>query len=113
MLFRSVTDALMPTAQEKPPFIANGEEVVFENGVWKRKSDGVIAGSGLTMAQGIKNLVSFGYTLPQAVQCATVNPARLLGLNKKGLLEEEKDADIVLLDKDFTPRATFIAGEKI
>lgn len=108
-----VTDALMPTAQEKPPFIANGEEVVFENGVWKRKSDGVIAGSGLTMAQGIKNLVSFGYTLPQAVQCATVNPARLLGLNKKGLLEEEKDADIVLLDKDFTPRATFIAGEKI
>ena len=48
-----VTDALLPTGQEKGPFIANGEEVIFD-GVWKRKADRVIAGSALTMLQGIK-----------------------------------------------------------
>lgn len=103
-----VTDALLPTGQEKGPFIANGEEVVFD-GVWKRKTDGVIAGSALTMLQGVSNLVSFGYTLPEAVQCASTNPARLLGLSAKGKLEIGADADIVLFDNHFRPVRTLIA----
>ena len=53
-----ITDALRPTAQAKPPFLANGEEVVFDGGVWKRKSDGVIAGSGLTLLQAVQNMNS-------------------------------------------------------
>ena len=103
-----VTDALLPTHQGKAPFIANGEEVVFDK-VWKRKSDQVIAGSGLTMLRGIENLVAWGYTLPQAVACASTNPARLLGLSHKGSLEIGKDADIVLFDDHFRPIQTLLA----
>lgn len=104
-----VTDALLPTRQEEPPFLANGEEVAFRDGVWKRAADGVIAGSALTMLQGIKNLVSFGYSLPQAVQCASANPARLLGLKNKGALNAGMDADITLFDENFRPLKTFLA----
>lgn len=104
-----VTDALLPTRQKEPPFLANGEEVVFRDGVWKRAADGVIAGSALTMLQGIKNLVSFGYSLPQAVQCASANPARLLGLKNKGALCAGMDADITLFDENFRPVKIFLA----
>ena len=103
-----VTDALRPTGQEKGPFIANGEEVIFDK-VWKRKADGVIAGSALTMLQGIKNLTQFGFTLPEALRCASTNPARLLGLKNKGTLSVGMDADIVLFDKDFHPLKTILA----
>ena len=104
-----VTDALMPTCQKKAPFLANGEEVEFLDGVWKRATDHVIAGSALTMLQGLKNLVNFGYSLPQAVQCASTNPARLVGLKHKGILAVGMDADLTLFDAQFCPVRTFIA----
>ena len=108
-----VTDALLPTKQADGPFVANGEEVVFEGNVWKRATDRVIAGSALTMAQGIQNLVSFGFSLPQAVACATHNPAKRLGLTNCGDIRPGLHADITLLHKDFTVLATFIAGRQV
>lgn len=104
-----VTDALKPTAQKKPPFIANGEEMVFKDGVWRRQTDLVIGGSALTMIHGVQNLVEFGYTLPEAVQCASANPARLLGLARKGTIAPGFDADLVLFDRAFVPLKTWLA----
>ncbi len=104
-----VTDALLPTAQKQGPFLANKEEVMFDGGVWKRKEDKVIAGSALTMMQGVKNLLSFGYTLPQAIACASTNPARLLGLSTKGKIQEGMDADLIVFDKEFNIVKTFLA----
>lgn len=105
-----VTDGLLPTGQKTGPFFANGEEVAFRDGVWKRAADGVIAGSALTMLQGIKNLVSFGYTPAEAAACASTNPARLLGLKNKGRLAPGYDADVTLFSRDFLPVKTFISG---
>ena len=109
----AVTDALLPTGQEKGPFIANGEEVIFDDGVWKRKSDRVIAGSALTMAQAFKNVVDYGFTLPQAVQATSANAARLSGLTQQGRLEAGAQADIVLLNSRFEPVQVFLNGEQI
>ena len=102
-----VTDGLRPTHQGKEPFIANGEEVFFD-GVWKRKTDNVIAGSGLTMLRGVENLVRWGYSLPEAIRCAATNPARLLGLSTKGTLAVGMDADIVLFDNHFQAVKTLL-----
>ncbi len=103
-----ITDALLPTAQAQAPFYANREEVIFDGGVWKRKEDKVIAGSALTMLQGVKNLVSFGYSLPEAMACASSSPARLLGLLSKGKIEVGMDADLILFDKEFKLIKTFL-----
>lgn len=105
-----VTDALKPTGQTSGPFTANGEEVIFDGGVWKRKKDGVIAGSALTLARGVKNLVDVGFSLPEAAQCASSNPARLMGLKGTGKLAAGFTADITLLDENFEPAGTFIGG---
>lgn len=106
-----VTDALKPTRQAQPPFIANGEQVTLKGGVWRRETDGVIAGSALTMLLGVKNLTKCGFTLPQAVQCATANPARLLGLQHKGRLAPGYDADIVLFSPEFNVIKTFLSRQ--
>ena len=82
--------------------------MIFDK-VWKRATDKVIAGSALTMLKGIENLVAFGYSLPQAITCASTNPARLLGLTTKGTLAIGMDADITLFDKAFHPVRTILA----
>ena len=106
-----VTDALKPTAQPQGPFIANGETVVLEGGVWRRKTDKVIAGSALTMLKGVENLTRFGFTLPQAAACASAVPARLLGLTGRGTLTPGAVGDIVLFDKQFKLIATLLHGQ--
>ncbi len=108
-----ITDALTPTAQEKGPFIANGDRVIFEGGAWRRETDRVITGSALTLPKGISNLVSWGYSLPQAVQCATYNPAQLLQLKNRGQLAPGFQADITLLNPDYSPKAVMICGQCI
>ncbi len=109
----AITDALLPTGQPTGPFLANAEEVIFDGGVWKRKTDRVIAGSALTMARAFKNLLTYGYTLPQAVQCTSTNAARLAGLTGQGRLEEGAPANILLLNAAFEPQTIFLRGQKL
>lgn len=104
----AVTDALLPTGQDKPPFIANGEEVVLDGGVWKRSSDRVIAGSALTMARALKNLVSWGYSLPEAVRATATNAADLLGQRTLGRLEQGAAARFVLLSETLDVQDTLM-----
>ena len=106
-----ITDALKPTEQKTGPFIANGEEVEFVDGCFHRKADGVIAGSALTMIRGVKNLVSFGFPVENAVRLATTNPAQVMQYRKKGALIPGFDADITVFDKNYEILLTLVGGE--
>ena len=108
-----VTDALKPTEQRRCPLYANREEVVLEDGVFHRKSDGVIAGSCLTMIGGVRNLASWGIPVEAAVEMAASNPARIIGLGKRGLLVPGYEADRVVFDKDYSVLASMVAGRFI
>lgn len=106
-----ITDALKPTEQKTGPFIANGEEVEFVDGCFHRKADGVIAGSALTMIRGVKNLVSFGFPVENAVRLATTNPAQVMQYRKKGALIPGFDADITVFDQNYEILLTLVGGE--
>jgi N-acetylglucosamine-6-phosphate deacetylase len=105
-----VTDSLKPTEQAKGPFFANGEEVNFHDGVFHRKIDDVIAGSALTMIRGVKNLVSFGFSLEDAVKTANFNPAQVMRYSMKGALIPGYDADITVFDHDFNVKTVLVGG---
>jgi N-acetylglucosamine-6-phosphate deacetylase len=105
-----VTDSLKPTEQHNCPLFANREEVELRDGVFYRKSDDVMAGSSLTMIEGLRNLVAFGVPLENAIEMAASNPSRILGLGKRGLLVPGYEADIVVFDKDFGILATLVGG---
>lgn len=54
-----------------------------------------------------------GIPLESALQVITSNPARILKLKNKGEIKEEKDADLVLLDKEKLTIDTVIAKGKV
>ncbi|MBR1648525.1 MAG: N-acetylglucosamine-6-phosphate deacetylase [Alphaproteobacteria bacterium] len=105
-----VTDSLKPTKQRARHLYANGEEVYFDK-CFMRKSDNVIAGSGLTMIEGVKNLVDFGLDIEQAVQTASYNPAMIMKQDHLGFVAPGYDADLVVFDKNFKLLKTVIKGE--
>jgi N-acetylglucosamine-6-phosphate deacetylase len=104
-----VTDALKPTGQKEGPFFANGEEV-FLDGAYHRVSDGVIAGSGLTMIRGIKNLASKGLGVEDAVKTASSNPARIMNYTRQGVIIPGKLADITIFNNNFEVETVVIGG---
>lgn len=106
-----ITDALKPTEQKDGPFFANGEEVVFDEGCWHRKVDGVIAGSALTMIKGVKNLNSFGFSLSDSVRFASANPAQIMKYSNQGVIMPGKAADITVFDRDFEVKLSIINGD--
>ena len=78
------------------------------------KNHGALAGSALTMNVGIANLHQW-LKLPseQIWAMGTSNPARILGLTKKGVIAPGADADVVVWNADFTPAHTWVAGERV
>lgn len=105
-----VTDALKPTKQKKKPLIANGEEVYLDK-CFYRKSDDVIAGSALTMIDSVRNIVSYGFRVEEAVHMAATNPARIMRQDHLGVLAPGYDADVVILSPKLNVLYTIIQGK--
>jgi len=64
-----------------------------------RLSDGTLAGSVLTMARAVSNVVGHSdVALADAVRAASSTPARLLGLDDRGSIEPGRRADLVALE---------------
>lgn len=80
-----------------------------------RLADGTIAGSVLSMDRAVANARRFaGVSLAEAVEMATLSPARVIGLDaSRGSLAAGKEADIVLFDADVNVSMTMIGGEVV
>jgi len=109
-----ITDAIRATGMSEGIYDLGGQEVTVAKGQARLK-DGTLAGSVLTMDKAVRNLVTkVGVSLMEAVQMATFNPAKRLGVeDRKGSLESGKDADIVILNKKLEVELTMIAGKVV
>lgn len=75
--------------------------------------DGTLAGSILTMDGAFRGLMTlFGCTPWEAAACCSTNPARALGLGDTGQLRPGARADLVVLESDWTVRATWVDGRR-
>jgi N-acetylglucosamine-6-phosphate deacetylase len=63
---------------------------------------GSLIGSSLKLSEAITNIVNWNIvTFPQAVQMATINPARIMNLDKNiGQIVKGRRADLVIWNKD-------------
>ncbi len=110
-----VSDALM--AKGTPigsKFIFGGNEIeIYPDGSAHLTSTGGLAGSTLRLNEGLRILVEeamvpFNY----AINSCTINPARCIGVSdRKGSIEVGKDADLVVLDSDYSVIQTYCMGE--
>jgi N-acetylglucosamine-6-phosphate deacetylase len=72
---------------------------------------GVLVGSRYLVPDEVARLISmFKVPVASAVAMATLNPARLLGFERKGALLPGYDADVALFSRDFS-RCSFLCWE--
>jgi N-acetylglucosamine-6-phosphate deacetylase len=110
--FVLITDAISATGMPEGHYFLGTVEVEVKDGRCLR--DGKLAGSVLTLDRAVRNAMKFaGLNLQQAVQAATMNPARVAGMAKKGVIEVGADADFVVLTQTGEVRVTVIGGKLV
>ena len=74
-----------------------------------------IAGSVLTLAQGVKNIVDWGIASADiAIRMATEVPARSAHIGDKcGSIMPGRDADFVVFDHELTLVETYVGGQSV
>ena len=109
-----ITDAMAGAGLGEGIYHPVGHETFVKDGKATQK-DGTIAGSVTTMYQNLQNLVkTVGIPLPQAVQMASLNPARVAGVaHRLGSIETGKDASLVILDDEMNVSMTFVRGKLV
>lgn len=96
-------------------FLFGGQEIeVYDDGSAHIIETGGLAGSTLRINEGLKILVEdalvpFNY----ALNACTINPARCLHLeHRKGSIQTGKDADLVVLNDDYSVHQTYARGKQ-
>lgn len=107
-----ITDCLPAGGLPVGEYTLGGQKIFYDGTICKLQ-DGTIAGSVLQLNKGVWNVYeNSDIPLYECVNCASLNPATTLGIEKtKGSLEVGKDADIIITDSQFNVKKTIIAGE--
>lgn len=105
-----ITDAMCATGLPDGNYKLGELDVYVRDGQARLISNDALAGSVLTMDKAFKHLIELGYSLFDAVKMTSTNAAKEFGLNA-GVLQEGKDADIVLLNPDYSVEMTIVKGE--
>jgi N-acetylglucosamine-6-phosphate deacetylase len=92
-----------------------GGQKVFVKGGEARLADGTLAGSVLRMNRAVENMVTkVGVPFTQAVDYATINPARMLKIDKEtGSIKVGKRADFTVINDKYDVILTVRDGEII
>lgn len=109
-----ISDALLAKGMPSGfKFVFGGNETeIYPDGTAHVCATGGLAGSTLNINKGLKLLVEkalvpFNY----ALNSCTINPAKCLGIDdRKGSLTVGKDADIVVLNDDYSVNQTYCKG---
>lgn len=95
--FALVTDAAPAAGMGDGEFMLGGRRVQAADGV-VRGPEGQLAGSALTMIEGVRNLQSLGVALEDALRAASTVPARVARRPDLGRIAPGAVADVVVLD---------------
>ncbi|MBS4196126.1 N-acetylglucosamine-6-phosphate deacetylase [Lederbergia citri] len=107
-----ITDALQAMNMGDGVYEFGGHKVTVANGE-ARLADGTLASSTVTMNEALLKTVESGISLQDAVYMAATTPADILGLQNKGRIAPQMDADLVLLNTDFNVLWTMIEGKLV
>lgn len=109
-----ITDAMRAKAMPDGESELGGQLVIVKNGE-ARLVDGTLAGSVLKMNNAVKNVVEkCGVKFEDAVDFATINPAKNLGISDRlGSIACGKDASVTVLNADYSVEMTVRLGEVI
>ncbi len=107
-----ITDCMRAGGLENGEYDLAGLKTILKDGAC-RLVDGTLAGSALKMNIAVKNMVeSSSEAFVNCIKMANENQAKYLGIeNHVGKIEIGFDSDIVIIDKEFSIKKTFVDGE--
>lgn len=105
-----VTDAIAAAHAGDGSYTLAGVDFEVEDGV-ARNADRVLAGSTVCMIDAVRNLVTLGAAVEDALSAATAVPARIAGRPDLGTLTPGSAADVVVLDDSLEIARVLIRGE--
>ncbi|HYO77079.1 MAG TPA: N-acetylglucosamine-6-phosphate deacetylase [Thermoanaerobaculia bacterium] len=109
-----ITDAMRACGLGEGTYKLYDHDVTVSDGA-ARLADGTLAGSVLTMAGAVKNMIELA-SLPieTVIPLATAVPARIAAVaDRKGKIERRYDADLVLLDERFDVARVWVRGRTV
>ncbi|MEM2373816.1 MAG: N-acetylglucosamine-6-phosphate deacetylase [Thermoproteota archaeon] len=109
-----ITDGVRSTGLPDGKYVYDGVDFVSIDGT-ARFVDGRLIGTSAGMSELARRFLDYTGLPPSSVaKIASLNPARLLGIHeRKGSIEEGKDADLVVIGRDFKVRMTILDGKII
>jgi len=109
-----VTDSMQAAGLGDGEYEFAGSKIYVKDGRACQK-DGTLVGSILCMFNAVRNMVNFaGVSLQDAVKMASLNPAKVLGIDDEvGTIEEGKRADLVVLNDDMQIDRVFCRGIQV
>jgi len=107
-----ISDSIIGAGLKPGKYEFSGKTINIDAEGWSKLPDGTISGSTKSMAFGIKNMVELGYSIEDVSKMASFVPAKLSKVeDRKGSIGEGKDADLVIMDKDFNVVRTYVEGK--
>jgi N-acetylglucosamine-6-phosphate deacetylase len=106
-----VTDAMPPVGAQDGGFVLGPYRIAVEGGRCLTE-DGVLAGSALDMATGVRNCIQrVGIPTDEALRMASTYPAEFLGLDSElGLIAPGYLADLVVFDNQINVSGVMVRG---
>ena len=110
-----ITDCLGCGGMPEGSYTSGGMDVIMKDNLCWLADGKSIAGSVLTLAQGVKNIVDWGIASADiAIRMATEVPARSVHIEDKcGSIMPGRDADFVVFDHELTLVETYVGGQSV
>lgn len=109
-----ISDSLRCAGMPDGDYELGGQMITMKDSKAYISGTNTIAGSSISLMEGLRRAVSYGINLEDAIEAATMTPALSIGVSDKvGSIEVGKAADLVLLDNDLNVLNVFIDGEPI
>lgn len=109
-----ISDSISATGLPDGEYELGGQEIVIDDGVSRMKDSGRLAGSTLTLDEAVKNVYeNLDLKLRDIIRLVSYNPAKAMGLQNRGKIEQGYRGDIVLLGRDLEVIATIVDGNLV
>ena len=106
-----ISDTLRAADVPEGEYDVGGQTAIVKDGLARLK-DGTIAGSTNNLFKCVQKVISFGIDADEAFKMASLTPADLMGISgSKGSIEIGKDADIIVVDKDYNLMLSMVGGK--
>ena len=109
-----ISDAMRAAGLPNGEYELGGQKVISKDGE-ARLTDGALAGSTLNLNLAVKNMINlFDTDLLDAINMASINPAKAIGYDKSiGSIEVGKIADLLLIDESVNIKHIIKNGKQI